>query len=1130
MFISDFAIRRPVVTSVTMLALVVFGIFALLSLDTDEFPEVEAPFVFVSVPYPGASPDIVEREVVDPIEEAVAGISGVDQIQSQALDGFGSIQVMFVYEKDVQQATQDIRDAISQIRGDLPQEMEEPILARFDPNDQPIVSLTLSSQTMSPADLTRIADPGITRELRGISGVAEVQVIGGIERELSVDVDPSRMQAAGIGMGQVVQALQTQSLAAPVGRLNGQLEERTIRLRGRLQSPQEFARLVVASPQGTPVRLGDIATVRDGTEEPRSLALFSGKPAVGIDLVKSQGYSTTAVAEAVIEAVDDVQKSLPAGVKLDVVRNSGERVENSVANVEETLLVGALLTVLVVFLFLNSWRSTVITGLALPVSVLASFVAVLFFGFTLNTMSLLGLSLAIGILIDDAIVVRENIVRHVEMGKDHYTASMEGTDEIGLAVAATTFSIVCVFVPIAFMGGLAEQWFAPFALTIACSVLVSLFVSFSLDPMLSAYWADPHLEEHEKSFVTRALDRFNAWFDRRADDYRHVIAWALDHALAMILIALGTFIGALVVPGKGIYAFLAVMVVITAAVLALTFLRFPRGIRGGLMKGGVAVACLVGIFVAIGAAPAGGKLGFEFFPKDDSSEFIVEIDTPPGSSLEYTRIKAEEVAAMARDIPEVRYTYTTIGGQGGAVDAANVYVRLLPKADRDRGQEEIASALREQAKRVGGATAALGTGNFGGTKQIMIQLQGPDIAVLNRLAEQVEGQVRQVEGAVDVSLSTKGQKPELTVDLNRGLAGSLGVTAAQVAQALRPAFAGIDVGDWVDPSGETRDVYIRFAPEARARTGDLERVPVTLQGPQGPVTVPLGQVATVSRELGPAQINHLDRERVINVEANTEGRPLSEVVADITTRLENVQMPVGYEVSFGGETEDQVEVFSRIIFALGVAVMLMYLILVVQFGSFLDPLAILLSLPLSLIGVVLGLWLAGSTLNLMSMIGIIMLMGIVAKNAILLVDFAKWGKERGLDRREALIEAGAIRLRPILMTTFALIAGMLPVALGTGEGAQFRAPMGIAIIGGVVTSTLLTLLVIPTVWELLDEMREGFMHRFRGKSGGQGGHGGGHGHGAPREVPHEPARVRREPEPEPALRTDINPNPSPGMA
>jgi HAE1 family hydrophobic/amphiphilic exporter-1 len=1124
MFISDFAIKRPVITTVTMLALSVFGIFALKSLDTDEFPEVEAPFVFIAVPYPGASPDIVEREVVDPIEEAVAGISGVDQIMSSALDGFGSVQVMFVYEKDVQQATQDVRDAVGQIRGELPQEMEEPIFSRFDPNDFPIVSLTLSSRTMSSADLTRVADPGVTRALRGISGVAEVQVVGSVERELSVEVDPSRLQAAGVSIPEVVQALQSQNLAVPVGRLNGALEERTIRLRGRLKGPQEFAQLVVATRNGAPVRLSEVATVRDGTEEARSLALYNGQPAVGIDIVKSQGYSTTAVAAEVIAAVDEVRKTLPAGVTMDVVRNSGERVENSVANVEETLLLGALLTVLVVFLFLNSWRSTVITGLALPVSVLASFVAVLFFGFTLNTMSLLGLSLAIGILIDDAIVVRENIVRHVEMGKDHYTAAREGTDEIGLAVAATTFSIVCVFVPIAFMGGLAEQWFAPFALTIACSVLVSLFVSFSLDPMLSAYWPDPHRQEHEKGFVTRALDRFNAWFDRRAENYKTVIAWALDHALAMILIAIGAFVGALVVPAKGIFAFLAVMAVVAVAVVVLSAVRWPRGVTGGLMKAGVAVLAVLGMGAAIGAAPTGMKLGFEFFPKDDISEFEVEIDTPPGSSLAYTRLKAEEVAAMAREIPEVRYTYTTIGGQGGSVDEGRVYVRLLPKADRERGQEEISSALRERAKRVGGATAALGTGNFGGTKQIMIQLQGPDIAVLNRIAEQVQAQVREVPGAVDVSLSTKGQKPELTVDLNRGLAGSLGITAGQVAQALRPAFAGIDAGDWVDPSGETRDVYIRFAPEARARTADLERVPIVLASQQGAVSLPLGQVATISRELGPAQINHLDRERVINVEANTEGRPLSEVVGDITARVEkNVRMPVGYQLSFGGDTEDQVEVFSRILFALGVAIMLMYLILVVQFGSFLDPLAILLSLPLSLIGVVLGLWLAGSTLNLMSMIGIIMLMGIVAKNAILLVDFAKWGKERGLDRREALIQAGAIRLRPILMTTFALIAGMLPVALGTGEGAQFRAPMGIAIIGGVLTSTLLTLLVIPTVWELLDEMRDGFRHRFGRSTPGGGGHGGGHGQPAERDVtvPQEPRRVAREPEP--ALTLDPHP-------
>ena len=492
-----------------MLALVVFGIFALVQLKTDEFPDVSPPIVSVAVPYPGASPDTVEREVIDPIEEQISAISGVKKIQSNALDSFGVITVEFIFAKDLQEATQDIRDGISQIRNDLPPEMEEPILTKFDPNDFPIVQLTLASKTLTGGDLTRIADPGLTRQLRGVTGVAEVRVVGGIEREMTIALKPQALQAAGIGVGEVVQALQTQNLAAPVGRLNGTLDERTIRLLGRLDTPADFARIVIAQRSGKLIRLGDVADAIDGTEEPRTAALFNGRDAVGIDIIKADGYSATEVSERVGKRVDEIRKTLPAGVELITARDAGPRVANSVADVQWALLEGAALTVLVVFLFLNSWRSTVITGLALPVSVMASFVAVWAFGFTLDTMSLLGLSLAIGILIDDAIVVRENIVRHVEMGKDHYTASQEGTDEIGLAVAATTLSIVVVFVPVAFMGDLAGQWFKPFALTIACSVMVSLFVSFSLDPMLSAYWPDPHLTLEQRSWLGRWLVHFN---------------------------------------------------------------------------------------------------------------------------------------------------------------------------------------------------------------------------------------------------------------------------------------------------------------------------------------------------------------------------------------------------------------------------------------------------------------------------------------------------------------------------------------------------------------------------------------------------------------------------------------------
>jgi HAE1 family hydrophobic/amphiphilic exporter-1 len=1034
MFISDFAIKRPVVTVTAMVALVVFGLFALINLQTDEFPDVAQPLIVVTVPYPGASPSEVTREIIEPIEDAVFAISGVDGPKSicTATDGLAQCQIFFDFEKPIEQASQDIRDAISAKRADLPPEMEEPILTRLDPADMPVMTLTLTSSTVPATTLTRLADPGVTKSLRAITGVGQVSVVGGIERELTVEIRPEALQAAGIGVAQVVQALQSQNLAAPVGRVTGGLEERSIRLHGRLERPEDFANIAVAERNGEVIRLGQVATVKDGTEEPRTLALYNGREAVGIEILKSKGYSTTAVSDKLRDAIARVQQTMPEGVELEIVQDAGERVDQAVTNVQEALIEGALLTVLVVFLFLNSWRSTVITGLALPVSVLASFIAVWAFGFTLNTMSLLGLSLAIGILIDDAIVVRENIVRHIEMGKDHYEASREGTDEIGLAVAATTFSIVAVFVPVGFMYGVAGQWFKPFALTIACSVLVSLFVSFSLDPMLSAYWPDPQTEAHERrNPIARALDRFNTWFDRQTDNYAKLIGWALDHRWTMV------------------------------------------GLAGLAFFGAIALQATVG--------------GAGFVPVSDRSEVFFIVETPPGSSLEYTRMKTEEAAAMAREHPEVAYTYTAIGTPlpllVPSVDQAQVYVRLIPKADRTISQEALGQILRGETSTLGGVTVSVFTSGFGGAfKQVQLQLSGDDPVVLTRLAQQVAERVRQIPGAVDVGLSTRGEKPELEVELNRGLAGSLGISVGQVAQALRPAFAGIDAGDWVDPSGETRDVEIRLSPEARERATDLERLPIVVPGPMGePNVVPLGQIASIERGFGPAQITHLNREAVVTVQANVSGASLSEVTTEIDRIMaEEITLPPGYSVSWGGEARDQAEVYTRIFTALGAAVMLMYLILVMQFGSFIDPLAILVSLPLSLIGVVLALVLTNDTLNIMSLIGVILLMGIVAKNAILLIDFAKWAREKdGLPLREALIEAGRIRLRPIIMTTVALIAGMIPVALGTGEGADFRAPLGRAVIGGVITSTLLTLLVIPTVYEIFDEWRAKAIRFFK---------------------------------------------------
>jgi HAE1 family hydrophobic/amphiphilic exporter-1 len=517
----------------------------------------------------------------------------------------------------------------------------------------------------------------------------------------------------------------------------------------------------------------------------------------------------------------------------------------------------------------------------------------------------------------------------------------------------------------------------------------------------------------------------NRWFDRQADGYKRVIGWALDHRLAVVGMAAATLIAALVIQ---------------------------------VMFG-----------------------GFGFVPDSDRGELEVAVETPPGSNLDYTRIKAEEVARLIRAHPAVAYTYVTVGGsQSGfgasAVDAADIYVRMKPRGEREASQEDLAAAIRQEVRKVGGATAWVFSSGFGGNqKQIQVELRGPDASRLTSIAEQLADEVRKVPNAVDVGLSTRGDKPELNVQIDRGVAGSLGITAGQIAQSLRPAFAGLDAGDWIDPAGETRDVMVRLAPEARERASDIRQLPLLVPAGRvngAPAVIPLEQVARIEAGVGPAQIDHLDREKVVIVGANVQGRSLGNVAQDMQSRLAAFPLPTGYYISQGGEVEQQGDFFLQIFAALGFALLLMYLILVVQFGSFIDPIAIMLSLPLSLIGVVLALVLTNTTLNVMSLIGVMLLMGIVAKNAILLIDFAKWGRERGMTRRAALIEAGRIRLRPILMTSFALIAGMFPVALGMGEGADFRAPLGRAVIGGVITSTVLTLLVIPTVYEILDEWKE----------------------------------------------------------
>ncbi|MFC4654265.1 efflux RND transporter permease subunit [Rheinheimera marina] len=1024
MFLSDFSIKRPMVVVAVTLAMMLFGYFAMTNLKTNQFPDVQPPVLVMTIPYPGASPETVEREILNRVEDSMATITGMRELRSYARDSNAVIVAIFEFDKNMIEAAQELRDAVAMVRDKLPTEMKEPFIQRQDPNDMPILSLALSATSIDAIELSQIAEHQIAREIRAVPGVALVNLEGEKEREMTIFLNSNAMREANVSAMEVVNALRAQNIAAPVGRVINGMQEQGIRIQGRLRDVREFEQMVVKRNGDQAIRLSQVAQVGDGAAEQRRISIFNGVASLGINVIKARDASTIAVTDEIKAKLEQLKQSLPADFELVVVRDSGEDVSASMRNVTEALSVGALLTIVTVFVFLNSWRSTLITSLALPTSVLASFIAVWICGFTLNFMTLLGLSLAIGILIDDAIVVRENIVRHMEMGKDNMTAARDGTKEIGMAVIATTMSIIAVFIPIAFIDGITGQWFKPFALTVACSVLVSLFISFTLDPMMSAYWHDPDHDKHAKRRgIGALLQKFNLWFDRQAESYSRVIRWALGHRKSMWLLAFAAFFGAIVVQGK--YG------------------------------------------------------GSGFMPETDDGGVMISVRAPSEASLDYTSIKAEQAAAMARALPETQYTQTTVGTSGN-ITRAQIFVRLKKEYERDRSSREIAAELRSKVKTLVGAEYTVSAdlnGGGGDGKPLQIQFRGPDSKVLEALVMDFVGKLKTVPGAVDVGLSAQDPKPELQIEFNRGLASSLGLSMGDATNALRLAFAGAEIGDWIDPTGETRNVYVRIKPEERMTVQDLERLPL-LSSKTGAM-IPLEQVATVSVGKGPAVIEHLDRESMMAVSANIQGRSFGEVDADARKLLKQIPFPPGYDVIRGGQSRDQEEVFGGILSALGLAVLLMYLILVVQFHSFLAPVSIMMSLPLSLIGVVLALLIAGSTLNLMSLIGVVMLMGIVVKNAILLIDCARKKEAEGFSLDESLVMAGRERLRPILMTTFALVAGMLPVAIGFGEGSAFYKPLGISVIGGVITSTVLTLLVVPTFYDSLETAKRKLKARFK---------------------------------------------------
>jgi hydrophobic/amphiphilic exporter-1 (mainly G- bacteria), HAE1 family len=1021
MFLSNFAIKNPIPTVAIVVVLMCLGLIAIKNLRVNPLPDVQQPVLVVRIPYPGASPETVEREIVNRVEKALQSIPQVYELRSTANEGNAQIVITFNFGKNMVEAADEIRNAIGTVRYKLPLEMREPVLFREDPAMEPVMQMALSSETQSLAEISRLAEDQLADRFRSINGVSTVDVGGALRRELSVLLHAQKLREYNVSVAEVVNALRRQNTTAPVGKVKGQFEEQSIRLVGRIESPKEFEDIILRRNGDEMVRLGQVATIEDGFGELGGYSLRNGNPNVGLSVVRSRDASTMGVADEVRTMIDEIQSSLPEGTTLTITQDGGKEAGLYLLNVIEALILGAFLTILVVYAFLNSWRSTMITALSLPTSAITAFIAVWLAGFTLNFMTLLGLSLAIGVLIDDAIVVRENIVRHLDRGEDRITAARNGTAEIGLAVAATTFSIMAVFVPVAFMGGVAGEWFRPFAVTVTTSVMVSLFISFTLDPMLSAYWGDPPgYTNREQRGIGKLLHRFNVWFDHQADRYSRVIEWALKHRSWMALIA----------------------VVSLVAALSLQVL-FGRT---------------------------------DFLPKTDGEMIAVQVRTPSSASLEYARLKVEAAAALARAIPETEATNANVNSTGG-----RVYVDLGESTHRSRSSQEIAVELRNRLKSLIGAEYyVLDDLNNGAQKPVQIQFYGPDSRRLMEITNDFMKQMALIPGAVDIGLSEQEPQAELRIELDRGLANQLGISVDDAAQALRVAFAGVEVGDWVDPTGESRDVAVRLHPDDRVDASNIERLPVAVGGSN--MLVPLEQIARITMDKGPARIQHLDGKRTVTVAANVNNRGSGEVTADAQALAAQIDFPTGFGVTLGGSSRDQEEIFSEMFTALLMGIAVMYLVLVVQFGSFTVPLPVMISLPLSLIGVVLALLLTGGSLNLMSLIGVIMLMGLVAKNAILLLDCTRKEEAKGVNREEALMRAGRQRLRPILMTTFALVAGMLPVAIGMGAGAEFYSPMAVAIIGGVITSTFLTLLVIPTFYDSIETARDRAVSKWRRRS------------------------------------------------
>jgi len=1019
MLISDVSIKRPVFTTMLTVALIVLGLVSYRQMSVDLMPDIDFPFVIITTVYPGAGPEAVATDVTQKIEDVVNPIAGVKHIESTSSEGVSFVFVEFTLETEGIVAAQEVREKIATVRPDLPQDIEEPVVQRYDPQSEAIISIVMGGDR-PPKELTSLADKLVKEKLESIEGVGAVTIVGGSEREFQVLLDLDALNARSLTFDDVAFAISGANFELPGGHLNRGPSEILVRTMGRFRGVDDIKEVIVKNPGGKVVRLDDIATVVDTIAERRSLARFSQKDAVTLEIRRQSGANTVEVAHAVKKELEEINRLLPRGVTAAVALDNSVFIEESLHDVQITIFFAGALAILAIFLFLTNIWSTVITAIAIPTSIIATFTAMRFLDFTLNMMSLMALSLSVGLLVDDAIVVIENIYRHFDTGENRVDAAKNGTAEIGLAVMATTFSIVVVFLPVAFMSGIVGRFFYQFGMTIAVAVLVSLFVAFTLTPMLSSklLQKEKPVRRESRNPITKGLYYWNFLFKKFGNLYHRTLAWTLKHRLLTV---------------------------------------------AGAVTGFVLSMILAGLF-----------LSNEFLPQSDRSEMYVTFEAMAGSSLERTSELAGELERMIASHEDlVRYQLLTIGGELTPINEGQIYIKLVDKSERDLTVFDLMDIFRRELSRVPGISLSIATepGHGGGGNLVQYSVRGPDFNRIKNLAASVEQILKETPGAVDIDNSEKQARPELQVNIDRDLAKDLGLSIASIGGTVRNLIDGARVSRIKD-GDEEYDIRVRLSDKYRRDVENLNNIYIgsekKVRGED--ISVPLRQVAAIEEAKAPTEVRRYERQREIRVGSNVAtGYKMGDIIGYASQEVAKLSVPPGYSIKIVGEAEIQEESFGQIGTTLILAIIFIYLLLASQFESFMDPLAIGMSLLMAPVGAILALIVFNSAISIMSLIGIVFLMGLVTKNAILLIDFIKQARRRGVKRTEAILQAGAIRLRPILMTSLSMIFAMLPLAFGVGPGAEFRAPMAQAVLGGLTSSTILTLIVVPVVYTLLDD-------------------------------------------------------------